>query len=147
MADIQILEPTRLLTQQIASKNVPVYRYRFSYITNSARPYTSYGAPHASELPYVFGTLNKVYSSLTPQDNAMSEAIKKYWVNFAKYSKPKVDGLSEFSEFKIHPDKLLNFSTTGIKFETDPFQSRLDYIENALKNKKNLTKRSNPYFL
>ena len=62
----------------------------------------------------------------------MSEAIKKYWVNFAKYSKPKVDGLSEFSEFKIHPDKLLNFSTTGIKFETDPFQSRLDYIENAL---------------
>ncbi len=136
MADIQILEPTRLLTQQIASKNVPVYRYRFSYITSSARPYTSYGAPHASELPYVFGTLNKVYSSLTPQDNAMSEAIKKYWVNFAKYSKPKVDGLSEFSEFKIHPDKLLNFSTTGIKFETDPFQSRLDYIENALKNKK-----------
>lgn len=131
IADVQILEPTRILTKQLAQKNIPVYRYRFSYITSSARPYTSYGAPHASEIPFIFGTLDKVYTSLLPQDIAMSEAIKNYWVNFAKYSQPKVEGLTDFPEYKSQPDKLLHFTAKGILFEKDPFQKRLDFIENT----------------
>ncbi len=135
IADIQILEPTYILTQQLAHKNIPVYRYRFSYIVNSARPYTSYGAPHASEIPFIFGTLDKAYSSLVPQDIAMSEAIKNYWVSFAKISQPKVKGLTDFPDYKSYPDKLLHFTNKGILFEPDPFQSRLEFIGKNVRNK------------
>lgn len=137
MADIQILEPNRLLAQQLANKNVPVYRYRFSYIATPARPYTSYGAPHASENPYVFNTLPKVYASLTPQDQAMAEAVQNYWVNFAKTSVPYVTGLPEFPEYKTNPKALLHFTNKGIFFEEDPFTTRLDYIEQATKTHMN----------
>ncbi|MDI2090194.1 carboxylesterase/lipase family protein [Commensalibacter oyaizuii] len=142
VADLQIIEPTRLLARQIAQKQTPVYRYRFSYIANVARPYTSFGAPHASEIPYIFNTLNKVYTDITPQDTAMSKAVMMTWVNFAKNGIPHIDGFPDFPSMQSHPEGVYNFKTDGIIFEKDSFKSRLDFIERQLDRKMNKEQNS-----
>lgn len=129
IADTQILEPTRLLARQVAEKHTPVYRYRFSYIADTARPYSSFGAAHASEIPYVFDNLSVAYNSVTNQDHAMAKAMMMSWVNFAKNGNPSVKGFPNFLPINQAPEQLLHFSMDGIRFEKDPFQNRLDFIE------------------
>ncbi|CAI3936047.1 Carboxylesterase type B (PnbA) (PDB:1K4Y) [Commensalibacter communis] len=136
IADIQFLEPTRRLTQQFVKKNVPVYRYRFSYIADTARSYSSYGAPHFSEVPFVFNNLNSVYQSVSNQDRAMAKAMMTSWVNFAKNGNPSVTGFPNFLSVNQAPKQLLNFSMSGIRFEKDPFENRLNFIEKLFNLKK-----------
>lgn len=129
IADTQILQPTRLLAHQVVQKNTPVYRYRFSYIADTARPYSSFGAIHASEIPYVFDTLHTVYSSVSNQDEAMAKAMMMSWVNFAKNGNPSVDGFPQFLPINQNPQQLLHFAMDGIRFEDDPFEKRLNFID------------------
>lgn len=129
IADTQILEPTRLLAHQVSKKNVPVYRYRFSYIADTARSYSSFGAAHASEIPYIFDNLSIAYNSVSNQDHAMAKAMMTSWVNFAKNGNPSVQGFPDFLPINQAPEQLLHFSMDGIRFEKDPFKNRLDFIE------------------
>ena len=83
--------------------NAPVYRYLFarkvpieSGRMQNGRPVTAedIGARHAGEIEYVFGTLDTVKGvTWTPQDRALSDAIGRYWTNFAKTGDPNGDGL------------------------------------------------------
>ena len=74
----------------------PVYLYRFDYSTPIMK-LLLVGAAHATELPYVWGTLG------APQDvtlklggakaaKAVSKRIRTRWVNFAATSKPTAGG-------------------------------------------------------
>lgn len=132
IADTQILEPTRLLAHQVANKNVPVYRYRFSYIADTARSYSSYGAVHASEIPYIFDNLSIAYNSVSNQDRAMAKAMMMSWVNFAKNGNPSVQGFPNFLPLNQASEQLLHFAKDGIRFEPDPFKNRLDFIEKII---------------
>jgi para-nitrobenzyl esterase len=86
-----------------ASSNAPVYRYLFSRKipvvpgqVRNGRPVTAedIGARHAGEIEYVFGTLDSVKGvTWTPADRTLSEAIGRYWTNFARAGDPNGDGL------------------------------------------------------
>ncbi|MDI2111908.1 carboxylesterase/lipase family protein [Commensalibacter nepenthis] len=142
IADIQFLEPTRKLTREFIKKNIPVYRYRFSYIADTARSYSSFGAPHFSEVPFVFNTLNRVYQSVSNQDRAMGKAMMTSWVNFAKNGNPSVTGFPNFLTVNQAPQQLIHYTMSGIRFENDPFQNRLDFIESLFNRKANKAKTS-----
>ncbi|CAI3925229.1 Carboxylesterase type B (PnbA) (PDB:1K4Y) [Commensalibacter papalotli (ex Botero et al. 2024)] len=144
IADTQILEPTRQLAHQVASKNKPVYRFRFSYIADAARSYSSFGATHASEIPYIFDNLSKAYRSVSNQDHAMAKAIMMSWVNFAKNGNPSVQGFPIFLPINQAPEQLLHFGMDGIKFEKDPFKNRLDFIESIFTKKNSKNKQDIP---
>ena len=49
-------EPARFTARAFAAKGTPAYLYLFSYVSPSMRQRMRYGAAHASEIPYVFGT-------------------------------------------------------------------------------------------
>ncbi len=86
-----------------ATGKAPVYRYLFSRKipvpaghTQNGKPATAddIGARHAGEIEYVFGTLDSVKGvTWTPADRTLSDAIGRYWTNFARTGDPNGEGL------------------------------------------------------
>ncbi|EFC39235.1 predicted protein [Naegleria gruberi] len=87
-----------------------VYQYVFSYVQPKLGP--CYGAPHASELPYLFPSildeiknnpdLSGMFSDsqnleFSDKDRKISDSMIYYWTNFIKYGKP--DGENPKEEF------------------------------------------------
>jgi para-nitrobenzyl esterase len=60
----------------------------------------SYGAPHGSELPYVFRQLTEHgRPAPTANDEALSEMMRTYWANFAKTDDPNGHGLPKWPSY------------------------------------------------
>lgn len=61
----------------------------------SQRPKVT-GAEHASELPYMFNTLDTRYANdATEKDRATARAFHFYFANFAKTGDPNGQGLAQ----------------------------------------------------
>jgi para-nitrobenzyl esterase len=67
------------------------------------------GAPHASELPYVFGHLDQQKLEWRADDRAISEAMVQYWTNFAKRGDPNGAGLAVWPPFEESRPMLMRF--------------------------------------
>jgi carboxylesterase type B len=77
-------EPARFAANAFAANGSPAYLYRFSYVQSSLREKLRAGAPHGSEISYVFGTLAaRPGSTVSPEDLKVSRMAQSYWVNFA----------------------------------------------------------------
>ena len=64
------------------------------------------GAWHASDYPYVFGNLRP---PVTAADEATSELIRRYWVNFATSGDPNGPGLPVWKTFNTHSESSMVF--------------------------------------
>ncbi|MGA3185770.1 MAG: carboxylesterase family protein [Bryobacteraceae bacterium] len=71
---------------QMKTGKSPAYLYYFSHIPPGAE---HYGAYHASEIAYVFGTGRNWQDA----DRQLSETMSSYWVNFATTGNPNGKGL------------------------------------------------------
>jgi para-nitrobenzyl esterase len=81
--------PARWIAAQ-SSARAPAYLYYFSYLP-IARRSLQRGANHASEIPYVFDSLEKIPGRaplLTDSDHAMATLMHGCWTNFAKTGAP-----------------------------------------------------------
>lgn len=128
-----MLEPARFIARTVAASGQPSYEYRFSYVAAALRQKLP-GAPHSSEIPYVFDTIGKSMWSdfgkgITPQDLAMARTMNAYWVNFARTGDPNGPGLPRWPAITRAGNQLMNFTTQGAKAETDPWKARLDLVE------------------
>ena len=82
--DRMMVEPARFIVRTFAAAGAPAYHYRFSYVAESMRGKWP-GAPHATEIPFVFDTVHARYGKdLAPADTAMAEAANGYWVSFCE---------------------------------------------------------------
>jgi para-nitrobenzyl esterase len=94
---------------QLRSGGSPVYRYQFDRAIPIApgaevngSPVTSadVGAPHAGEIPYVFGAFNSNPSApWLPEDHRLSDTMETYWTNFAKKGNPNGKGVPEWPRY------------------------------------------------
>ncbi|HEV7693889.1 MAG TPA: carboxylesterase family protein [Hyphomonadaceae bacterium] len=88
---------------QTKKSSKPVYLYYF----DNKPPYpagnrlaSAKGAPHASELPYVFDHLDQQPTMpWRPEDRTISAAMAGYWTNFAKTGDPNGPGLPKWPAF------------------------------------------------
>jgi para-nitrobenzyl esterase len=130
-SDRLMVEPARFIARQVALAGQPAYEYRFGYVAVSMRGQWD-GAPHASEIPFVFDTVKAHYEDKTdPADNGMAASTHAYWVAFAKTGAPNAGGRPRmrWPIYTAQNDTLLEFSNTGLTAEADPWKTRLDLVE------------------
>jgi para-nitrobenzyl esterase len=124
--DRMMVEPARFIVRTVAAAGQPAYHYRFSYVAESMRKQWP-GAPHATEIPYVFDTVEARYGKdLAPADKAAAVAANAYWVAFAKTGDPNGAGRPAWPACKGACDVLLDFTKDGPKAGPDPWTARLD---------------------
>lgn len=77
--------PALLQSLYRAKNNVPVWRYRYMPRFPSVTPYKwMRGAVHASEIAFVFGTLDVFTKKPEAVEIAASKYLQRVWVEFAK---------------------------------------------------------------
>ncbi|KAJ7317245.1 hypothetical protein JRQ81_003407 [Phrynocephalus forsythii] len=89
-----------------------MYVYYFTHHTSGSVFPEWIGAPHGSEVPYVFGTLelaivaaNRTY---TEPEAALSRRMMRYWAEFSRSGKPTGLGAKE-TEWPVYDAALQNF--------------------------------------
>jgi para-nitrobenzyl esterase len=93
--------------KKLSANPSPVYFYMFRHVMpgpDSAR----YGAFHCSEIPYVFGTLDKMNRPFTDVDYELSETMVQYWANFIKTGDPNGPGLPSWPALDLDTPKVLD---------------------------------------
>jgi para-nitrobenzyl esterase len=127
-----MLEPARFVARAVAARGMPVWEYRFSYVAKMLRVYLT-GAPHASEVAYVFDTMNGPYGkALTAQDEQVAQLINAYWIAFASTGNPNDGGRPYWAPYDAASDRLFEFSAAGAAgsaSRVDPWQAQLDLVE------------------
>ncbi len=127
--DQMMVEPARFIVRALAAAGAPAYEYRFSYVADSMRTKWK-GAPHASEIPFVFDTVAARYGKdLTAPDERIAKAANAYWIAFAKTGDPNGEGLPNWPKYSAQDDQLLNFTNAGPVAQPDPWKERLDLTE------------------
>jgi len=122
-------EPARFAAKTLAAQGVRTYLYRFSYVAESMRTQWR-GAPHATEIPYVFDTVAAKYGKeLTASDAAVAAAANAYWANFAKSGDPNGPGAVAWPRYDPKTDAIMDFTRTGPKGGPDPWKMRMDLTE------------------
>lgn len=75
----------------------------YTYFFDRATPWPEhpeFGAHHTSEIPYVFGNLDKLVDRRPEAvDYKVSDMVSSYWVNFARNGDPNGAGLPEWSAY------------------------------------------------
>jgi para-nitrobenzyl esterase len=146
MMDKRMIEPARFAAQQFSQQGLPVYEYRFSYVSPRAEEALKQGpwaplaltkplfwemlrrnARHAGEIAYVFNTLASVYGDRsTAADKKTAAQMHAYWVNFAKSGNPNMPGLPAWPVYTTENDVLMYFTQSGPQPMPDPWRARLD---------------------
>ena len=124
--DRMMVEPARFIARTVAAAGQPAYHYRFSYVAESMRAQWP-GAPHATEIPFVFDTVQARYGKdLTPADKAAAEAANAYWVAFAKTGDPNGDGTSQVACVRGRVRHAARLCEQRSGAGQDPWTTRLD---------------------
>lgn len=130
-ADQLMVEPARHMARLMAERGHPTYAYRFSYVAASRRTEWQ-GAPHATEIPYVFRTVRAAYGDKTyPMDEITADAANAYWVSFAKTGVPGTARGVTWPRYDPKADLLLDFTNSGPAAVADPWRERLDIVAAA----------------
>jgi para-nitrobenzyl esterase len=84
------------------------YVYYFDHRT----PQSPGGANHGAEIAYVFGNLRTPERASRPEDEALSDLMRAYWVNFARTGDPNGPGLSEWPAFTAAKEQVMQFDAS-----------------------------------
>ena len=99
------------LVWHTAAKN-PGYQFQFS---RTAPGREALGAPHGSEVPFVFGTLGSARGAGEPNvtDRQISARMQEYWTNFAKTGNPNGANMPAWPAFDPEARAYLEFTNAG----------------------------------
>ena len=103
---------------QMSNSGEDVYLYYFSYVARYLR-WLLPGAPHASDINYVFDTMHEYKRELgipfypvSQQDKDMAAVMSRYWVQFAKTGNPNGSGLPHWPVYSAESRDLLELGQT-----------------------------------
>ncbi|MGP0075656.1 MAG: carboxylesterase/lipase family protein [Bryobacteraceae bacterium] len=90
----------------------PGYEYQFSRTVHGKE---ALGAPHASEIPFIFGTLS-VWQNMrkyNDSDQQYAPQMQEYWTNFAKTGDPNSGKLVKWPRFDATARAYMDFTDAG----------------------------------
>jgi len=127
--DRMMIEPARFTVRKMAEAGQKAFHYRFSYVAESMRKEWP-GAPHATEIPYVFNTVKVKYGEkLAPADQKMADMVHAYWVDFVKKGDPNGGKRPAWPVCGAGCDQVLEFGPAEVAAKADPWKERLDVTE------------------
>jgi para-nitrobenzyl esterase len=90
----------------------PAYEYQFSRTIHGQE---AAGAAHASEIPFVFGTLSvwQQRNHYDDSDQKYAAMIQQYWSNFVKTGDPNGTGLVKWPKFDLTARAYMDFTDSG----------------------------------
>ena len=71
-------------------------------------------------MPYAYGNLFRHKWLYTDEDNALSDTMQAYWVNFVKTGDPNGAGLPVWETFNEAPDRVMELGDT-VGMTDDPW--------------------------
>ena len=113
MTDITFRCPAIVVAQWNSESKQPTYLYQFN---RGVPGHPEIGAVHASEVSYVFGTLdepNPMRPKYEAADYAISKAMQEYWTNFAKTGDPDGKGVPAWPKYQADEGRFLEFTDGG----------------------------------
>jgi len=113
MTDISFRCPAVVIAQWNSAAKQSTYLYQFN---RGVPGHPEIGAVHASEVAYVFGTLdefNPTRAKYDASDYAISKAMQAYWTNFAKTGNPDGTGLPAWPKYQPDTKRYLEFTDRG----------------------------------
>ena len=128
LSDLIFREPARFLAAAHAKNGYATYLYRFDVLSKSMRSMLK-GAPHASELAYIFGTLKTMRWAADGDDATRASEIAARWSDFAKRADPNGAGRSPaWPRYAAESDLILDFTNNGPVVRTTPDVRELQTI-------------------
>ena len=85
----------------------------FVYYYDHRTPASPDGANHAAEVTYVFGNFGGPGGTASPEDLALSDLIRSYWINFARTGDPNGSSLPQWPPFTEKDQKVMFFNGTA----------------------------------
>jgi para-nitrobenzyl esterase len=125
LSDSTFVEPARYLAGEQAARGQPTWLYSFAYVPEAKRKSLK-GAPHASELAFVFDNLSALDIAATPADEAAAALVGDYWTTFARTGAPKGSGRPAWPAYSRQADTRLAITIDGAvadKPETGPLDA------------------------
>ena len=102
--------PSRHAAECMARDGMPVYLYKFTYVSTTDPTRAAMGAYHGSEITYVFGS--SLLSLAGAEVQALSKAIMNYWTRFAATGDPNGGSEPQWPAFKAGSDVYQELNTT-----------------------------------
>jgi para-nitrobenzyl esterase len=136
-------EPARFTAASFSASGAKAYFYLFSYVPDSLRSRLRHGAPHGSEIAYVFDNpkARRGIPVTTETDRILAGIMNTYWTNFAKTGDPNGSGLPFWPSYDRRKDEILEIQSDGRPVrKPDPRKKRLDIIEREVKSNRLLRK-------
>jgi para-nitrobenzyl esterase len=119
----------RTWARMVTAAGQQAYLYQFAHVPPSPNA-KEWGAYHASEIPYVFGTLRNRPWPFTNVDFTLSDRMASYWVNFAKTGDPNGSGLPKWTPYDASSEPYLELGD-AIASKQHLLKAQLDFLEQA----------------
>ncbi|KQM13324.1 hypothetical protein ASE49_12900 [Novosphingobium sp. Leaf2] len=128
--DQYMAEPARFVARHATHLGSQAFVYRFGYVAHAMRAKWRDGAPHATDIPYFFDTVEARYgASTTPQDRAAARLANRYVVNFVKTQNPNGSGNPPWSAYTKGGEAMMDFTMdAAAKSIANPSTAKLDVI-------------------
>jgi para-nitrobenzyl esterase len=119
----------------------PVYRYSFdrpvpippgTLINGAPATAADVGAPHASDIGYVFGALEAAPKvPWQPEDRTLSDVMMTYWTNFARKGNPNGPGVPVWPRYGSGNGFLVMHLDTTVQPAPDSHRDRYEFLDTS----------------
>ncbi|MFT4055848.1 MAG: carboxylesterase family protein [Novosphingobium sp.] len=108
--DQYMVEPARFVARHAERLGQNAYLYRFGYVAQTMRGKWTGGAPHATDIPYFFDTVDARYGAQTSvQDRDAARVANRYVVDFVKTGSPGGEGYGAWKPYRRSDETMLAF--------------------------------------
>jgi len=129
----------RTWARMVTAGGRKAYLYQFTRVPPSPNAKT-WGAYHAAEIPYVFGTLKNRPWPFTQTDFDLSNRMSSYWTNFAIAGDPNGAGAPKWTPYDASAEPYMELGDT-VQLKNHLLKAQLDALESVQQQRRPTTQQ------